>query len=323
MRGTVRWRGVELRHLEALAAVGEEGSFHRAAARLGYSQSAISQQVAALERAVGRRLIDRAGGSRTVAPTEAGLVLIAHAKAIGARLAAAEEDFALLESPTHGRLRVGAYRSAGSRVLSGALAELRRSYPDVHVELVQESSEIDLLRRLERGEVDVALVHLPILRGPFGFEPLPPDDYVLVMPEGAAPEVPSLAELASLPLLGLRECRSVENAYAYIRAAGHELELTPTADDALTLQRLVAAGLGAALLPRLALEAVPGTVVLELPPEMPRRASAVAWHRELDLRPAARAFVCAVVAAHARALADSTPERSFAPAVMASEITAA
>ena len=322
MRGTVRWRGVELRHLEALAAVGEEGSFHRAAARLGYSQSAISQQIAALERAVGRRLLDRAGGSRTVSATDAGFVLIAHAKAIGARLAAAEEDLFALDSPKHGRLRIGAYRSA-TRVLPDAVAELHRAFPAVQIELTQESGEAELLRKLERGELDVALVHLPILRGPFGFEALAADDYVLVMPSGGPQEVSSLGEIASLPLLGFHDCRSVEAAYAYIRSAGFELQVTPVADDALTLQRLVAAGLGAALLPRLALEDVGGVDVVELPPGVPCRSTAVAWHRELELRPAATAFVRAASASHARALGDLSPERTYPRAVIASKITAA
>src|ERR671933_764191 len=82
-----RWAGLELRHLLALDAVAREGSFGRAAIALGYTQSAISQQIAALERIVGERLLERPGGQRPVTLTEAGELLLRHADAIVAPLA--------------------------------------------------------------------------------------------------------------------------------------------------------------------------------------------------------------------------------------------
>src|SRR3954469_23796980 len=120
-----RWLGVELRHLAALQAVAQAGSFGpgaqagsfgRAAQRLGYTQSAISQQIAALERAVGERLVERPGGSRPVALTEAGRPLLAHADAIVARLKAAQADMAALRQGEAGTLRVGTFQSVGARV---------------------------------------------------------------------------------------------------------------------------------------------------------------------------------------------------------------
>lgn len=311
----VKWRGVELRHLDALAAVGEEGSFHRAAARLGYSQSAISQQIAALERLVGQRLLHRSGGSRSVEPTDAGRLLIEHAKAITARLASAEEQLATLASPRGAVLRVGADPTASARVVPAALARLGGEWDDACVELAQAGSEVDLLRRLERGELDLAFVHLPILRGPFGFERLPADDYVLVVSEHTGlDDADDLAEVATLPLLGFNSSRASEGALAYLRALGYEPRVTAAAADALTLQRLVAAGLGAALLPRLVLEDVDGVRVLPLPDEVPRRASAIAWHRELGLRPAASAFVRAAVAACDSHVADRVALNAVAQA---------
>jgi DNA-binding transcriptional LysR family regulator len=313
-RHGVRWRGVELRHLEALAAVGEEGSFHRAASRLGYSQSAISQQVAALERVVGQRLLHRSGGSRSVEPTDAGRLLIEHAKAITARLAGAEEQLATLASPRRAVLRVGADPTASARVVPEALARLGAEWDDARVELAQTGSEVELLRRLERGELDLAFVHLPILRGPFGFERLPADEYVLVVAQDAElDDASDLARVATLPLLGFNSSRAGEGALAYLRALGHEPRITAAADDALTLQRLVAAGLGAALLPRLVLEDVSGVRVLPLPGDVPRRASAIAWHRELGLRPAASAFVRAAVAACDSQTERRVPARLIAP----------
>src|SRR5437667_11240259 len=86
---TDEWLGLELRHLIALKAIAEEGSFGRAAKRLGYTQSAISQQIAVLERIVGQRLIERPGGPRPISLTEAGRLLPTHADRTAARLPAA------------------------------------------------------------------------------------------------------------------------------------------------------------------------------------------------------------------------------------------
>src|SRR6478672_12201374 len=111
------WLGLELRHLIALKAIAEHGTFGRAAKELGYTQSAISQQIATLERIVGQRLIDRPGGPRPVSLTEAGELLLRHADAIVARLQAAQADLHALRSGEAGRLRVGTFQSAGARLL--------------------------------------------------------------------------------------------------------------------------------------------------------------------------------------------------------------
>jgi molybdate transport repressor ModE-like protein len=92
-----RWLGIEFRHLAALEAIAHEGSFNRAARQLGYTQSAISPQIAALERTIGQRLVNRPGGSSPVGLTPAGELLLHHAETIAARLAAAAADLSALE----------------------------------------------------------------------------------------------------------------------------------------------------------------------------------------------------------------------------------
>src|SRR3712207_6942164 len=104
---TDRWLGVELRHLIALEAVAREASFGKAALSLGYTQSAISQQIATLERIVGERLLERPGGPRPVSLTEAGRLLLRHAQAIGARLDAARADLDALAAGLGGRQQDG------------------------------------------------------------------------------------------------------------------------------------------------------------------------------------------------------------------------
>src|SRR3954463_1502876 len=113
------WLGVELRHLAALQAVAREGSFGGAAVALGYSQSAVSQQNAALERIVGERLVEKPGGPPPVSLhaagplpvslTDAGTLLLGHAEGIVGRLEAAQADLAAYSEGSAGTLRVGTY----------------------------------------------------------------------------------------------------------------------------------------------------------------------------------------------------------------------
>src|SRR5919197_926282 len=110
-----RWLGVELRHFLALEAVARSGSFGKAATALGYTQSAVSQQIATLERLVGQRLVERPGGPKPVSLTEAGRLLLTHADAIAARLAAAQADLTALAEGESGALRVGVFQSVGQR----------------------------------------------------------------------------------------------------------------------------------------------------------------------------------------------------------------
>ena len=130
-----RWLGVEIRHLAALQAVEREGSFGRAAQRLGYTQSAVSQQIAHLEKLVGEKLIDRPGGPRAISLTDAGRLLLRHADAIVARLAAAQADMAALHEGAAGPLRVGIFQSVGARLLPRLMTRFREDWPRVEIQL--------------------------------------------------------------------------------------------------------------------------------------------------------------------------------------------
>src|SRR4029079_13052473 len=101
-----QWLGVEVRHFAALDAVAREGSFGRAAESLGYTQSAISQQIATLEKIVGETLVERPGGPRAVSLTDAGELLLRHAEAIVARIDATRADISALRAAEAGALRV-------------------------------------------------------------------------------------------------------------------------------------------------------------------------------------------------------------------------
>jgi DNA-binding transcriptional LysR family regulator len=287
-----RWLGVELRHVLALEAVARDGSFGKAAASLGYTQSAVSQQIATLERIVGQRLVERPGGPRPVSLTEAGRLLLTHAEAIAARLAAAQADLTALGDGEAGVLRVGVFQSVGQRILPDVMRRFIDGWPKVAVALTESADDAELLSLIERGELDLAFADLPLIDGPFTSIELLRDAYVLVVPaeselaqRGAAPP---LREIARLELIGPRHCRSLIQLEGVFQ---RPLEYVFRSDHNQTVQALVAAGVGAALVPRLTMDPQDdSTVLLELP-KVPPRLIALAWHRDRYRTPAARSFV--------------------------------
>ena len=289
------WLGVELRHLAALEAVAEEGSFGRAAERLGYTQSAVSQQIQALERIVGQQLVERPGGPRRVSLTEAGELLLRHATGIVARLQAAQADLAAFSEGSAGTLRVGTYQSVGARVLPRLLKEFTEAWPDVDVQLTESADDGGLLELVERGELDFCFAMLPVGDGPFETAELMRDPHVLVVPLDSAlarrQKPPTLREIAELPLIGNRQCRSIHQVENRFRHAGLEPSIVFRSDDNGTIQELVAAGVGVALVPLLTVDTShEGTAVLGVASVPPRRIG-IAWHRDRYRSPAARAFV--------------------------------
>jgi DNA-binding transcriptional LysR family regulator len=301
------WLGVELRHLAALEAVAGEGTFGRAAVSLGYTQSAISQQIQTLERLVGERLLERPGGPRAVSLTEAGALLLRHAESIIARLHAAQADMAALSQGQTGALRIGTFQSVGAKVLPNVMRRFLAAWPHVELELTESASDDDLLRLIERGELELAFAMLPTLEGPFESQEILRDPYVLLVPadhELGGLERTSIAELGDLTLIGNRACRSTALAEGELVQRGVTVDVAFRSDDNGTVQGLVGAGFGAALVPLLTVDPNDARVrVLEIEPEIPHRRIALAWHRDRHRSPAARAFaelaaeVCAEVEA--------------------------
>ena len=292
------WAGLELRHLIALQAVAEERSFGRAAERLGYTQSAVSHQIAGLESLVGQRLIERARGQRSVSLTEAGALLARHADAIVARLRAAQADYAAFAEGTAGGLRVGTYQSVGTRILPTLLRQFAVSWPRVEVRLTESTSDGDLLSLVERGELDLTFTVFPLLPGPFEAVELLRDPYLLLVsassPLSRADEPLRLERLADVPLIGPRMCICGAQLEERMRGYGIEPRVIFRSDDNGTVQGLVGAGVGAALLPRLAIDPTDTTTrTLTLDPEVAPRIICLAWHRDRYRSPAARAFVAA------------------------------
>jgi DNA-binding transcriptional LysR family regulator len=289
------WFGVELRHLAALGAIAEHGSFGRAAAALGYTQSAVSQQLATLERLVGERLVERPGGPRPVELTEAGRLLLHHAEAIVARLQAARADMDALRAGEAGTLRVGAFQSAGARILPEVLRRYTAAWPRVEVRL-EEAEDESLLSQIEHGTLDLAFVMLPVEDPALETVELVRDPYVLVTqadsPLARATTPPTFREIGAMPLIGYRTCLGGQQVEERLRAAGVAPRMAFRSDDNLTLQAMVATGIGIALVPRLTVnEADSRIAVIELGDRVPPRLIGLAWHRDRYRSPAALAFV--------------------------------
>jgi DNA-binding transcriptional LysR family regulator len=287
-----RWLGVELRHLAALQAVAAEGSFGRAAHRLGYTQSAVSQQIATLERIVGERLVERPGGPRPVSLTEAGELLRRHAESIVARLQAAEADLNALRAGEAGELRVGTFQSVGARMLPEIMRRFTEAWPKVDVVLVEMDDE-DIETALERGELDVGFVLLPVEEAPLETIELLRDPYVLVVAADSplATEPPTLRRIGAEPLVGFRSGRSLEPVEAALHGAGIEPRFTFRSNDNPTVQGLVAAGIANAVMPQLTVDVDdPRVAVRGLGNAVPPRVIALARHRDRYHSPAARAF---------------------------------
>ena len=259
-----RWLRIELRHLFALEAVVEEGSFSGAGDRLGYVQSAVSHQIAALESIVGKRLFERSRGTRPVALTPEGQALYAHAKTILARVRAAEAD--LTADAATLPLQVGSFPAVSSLILARVLQRLDGV---VRVSLHEHTTEVGLIDRLADGKLDVVFTEGPLPDGPFEWVPLFTDPYVLIAAADsdiARNGVPlTLREIARLPLVGHSGDRP--RVERHLETRNIEANFVVRSDMNQTIQALVRAGVASAIVPRFAVdESDSGIAVLPLDP---------------------------------------------------------
>jgi DNA-binding transcriptional LysR family regulator len=280
------WHGVELRHFVALEAIARERSFSAAAASLGYTQSAISGQIAALERAIGASLFDRLPGSRGVEVTPEGRVLLEHVAVITSRLSAAKADIDTMRAggPRSDELRIGTFQSVAMTLLPEILARLQLTNPEVRPVLREHQDVAVLLGLVESGELDVAFTALPLWPGPFDALDLLRDPYVLIVhpdhPLADEPEPVPLARLGELPLITLERCSAQQLAEDGLRAAGVAPNVVTRMEDCASIVALVDARLGFALVPSLVAAYARDMRVLDLDARMAPRHVGLAWHSD-------------------------------------------
>jgi DNA-binding transcriptional LysR family regulator len=263
--------------LRVVREAARHGSFSVAAERLGYTQSAVSRQIALMERAAGKALFERQ--ARGVYPTEAGRVVIRHAEAVLGTLHAARQDLHDLGVPAPGRLRVGAFATAAAALVPRAIAALLRQEPQTRVPL-REGISPSLLTAVCRGRLDLAVV-TPPAHPPAGVEVIPLlDDPLLV----AVAPGHRFAGWASVTAAALRDERwiagSAEPGSTLLGAwtdASWQPDVAFVARDWTAKLGLVAAGLGITVVPGLAVPALPPTIaVVRIDDPAAVRATAVA-----------------------------------------------
>ena len=285
---------VTLTQLRVLIAVMDEGGIGRAASRLGLAQSAVSQHLATLERVLDLRLLDRRPGPVPATPTESAEIVARHARAVLERIEVLSADVAGLRAGRRQPVRLGCFMSVGARILPGILAEVSRRLERVRVVVTERDGDDELLDAVRSGELDLAFTTLPVPQGPFAWLELLRDPHVLVVRAdhvlARRRRAPRLADLAELDLIGFRNDSSEEGRVeGVLRGNGHEPRIVLRTDNNLAIPELIVAGLGCAVLPRLALPSAaddPRVTVIPLPGGLvPERRIGLAWHAERNLGP--------------------------------------
>ena len=284
--------------LKILREVAARGSFSEAAEALSYTQSAVSQAVAALEAELGVTLIERDRGA--IRATVAGAALTDLADGILAQLEVAEEEVAAIAGARGGRLRMASFPTAGAALMPLAIATFRAAHPAVELSLAEGEPE-EIVPRLRTGEFDVVLVYEfqgvgeRLGAGVRRFELLE-DPMRLALPAGhslADRESVSLGDLAAESWVQTAE-RSpcARHVVRSCHRAGFEPNVTFESDDYQTVQGLVAAGVGVALIPELALTNVRDDVVIRaVQPHTPVRKVLAATPRGAAMMPAVTTMI--------------------------------
>jgi DNA-binding transcriptional LysR family regulator len=255
MMSTVDQNPVDLKALRALIAVADNGSFRAAAKSLGYTQSAISHQIAALERSLGASMFTRPGGRGAISLTAPGDAVYRRARRVLGEIETLRADVAATQRGERQTLRIGVFQTATTELLPGALRALREERPDVEVVLTEIRDSATTFDRLASGQLDLAFMVNP-----------EPDERVHSMPllddawgiltrrdsELTAAESPSFDLLDGVDVVAwTRRWRTQIELEEAWRRRGIAPRVVYRTDDNLALQRLVAAGYGHACVDRL------------------------------------------------------------------------
>lgn len=284
---------MELHQLRYFVAVAECGNFSRAAEACGVSQPSLSQQVKKLETRLGHRLLDRLG--RRAVPTDPGRLLLERARGILAAVEDAERRLKEFDHLEGGRLAVGAIPTIAPYLLPPLLDAFVRNHPGVELS-VREDLTPHLITAVGQGEIDLAVLALPIADDRLAVQPLFSEPLLLALPEGhrlARRRRITLDDLRAERIIILNEMHCLgAQVLSFCQETGCT-RLTCRGAQLSTIQALIALGHGVSLLPAMAGEADRGSrrVYRELDGSGPKRTIGVAWNRHRYHSPAAEQFL--------------------------------
>jgi DNA-binding transcriptional LysR family regulator len=280
---------VDLRNLRAMTAVADEGSFRAAARRLGYTQSAVSHQIASLERALDAPLFTRPGGRGAITLTPAGEVVYRRARRVLGEVETLGADIAAVQTGERQTLRIGTFQTATTELLPGALRDLREHWPDVEVVLSESQANAPTFDQLAGGDLDLAFLVNPEPDERIRAIPLFEDPWVILTrrdSELASVQSPTFDLLDGVDIVAWnRHWRTQLELEEVWRRRAIRPRVVYRTDDNLALQRLVAAGYGHACLDRLGASGAvePSLTWLEPKEMLLRRTIALCLPRHRDL----------------------------------------
>ncbi|MFM8273011.1 MAG: LysR family transcriptional regulator [Gemmata sp.] len=286
---------MEIHQLRYFVAVAETGSFTRAAEREGVTQPTLSEQIMRLEgkkHGLNRRLFDRLG--RKVVLTDAGHELLNHAQAILAAVKEAER--AVRDSAEGGSLRVGAIPTVAPFLLPTTVTNFRKAHPTVQLQLKEDLTE-RLLADLLAGELDVALMAMPVRDERLHVEKLFAEPLVMALPAQhrlAAKTEVRLADVLEEPFILLDDMHCFgDQVLSLCRRGGLEPRVVCRGEQIVTLLAMVAAGQGVSIVPEMAATANVGSACVYRPlgKPAPTRALCAVWHKQRFRPPSLRALV--------------------------------
>ncbi|NEP18140.1 MAG: LysR family transcriptional regulator [Leptolyngbya sp. SIO4C1] len=262
---------VKLSQLRILVAVAEQQSFSEAALELGISQSAVSHAVSALEDRLGVMLFSR--GRHGATPTPVGDRIVQHAQVVVERTAAILKEASLAKGLEQGQVRVAAFRSIATHVLPSIIAQFHQRFPGIALYLTEHDDYLQVEQALRSGRADIGITFMPVGKGLMAWELLQ-DEFIALLPPSFELQGERLtwAELVAQPMIMPPvDYIMMRPVYDYINGLGYWLNVVYEVETDATIVSLVAQGLGATILPRLAAEPIPEAVrVYPLPAKLAR-----------------------------------------------------
>ncbi|PSB43216.1 LysR family transcriptional regulator [Chamaesiphon polymorphus] len=258
---------MKLSQLRILVAIAKLGNFSEAAVELNMSQSAVSHAIAALEAHLGVVLFLR--GRHGAKLTAVGAEIVIHAREITKHAEEIDRAAIAVRGLTGGQVRVASFRSIATYILPSAIGDFYQRFPAIAVNVTEHEDYLEVERVLQQGDADIGVTFLPASDKFQTWEMLQDEFVALCPPSFAAVTEPQItwAELISQPLIMPPiETIMMQPIHRHLRDLGYVLPIAYEVETDATIVRLVAQGLGATILPRLAAEPIPANVrVYHLP----------------------------------------------------------